>query len=431
MNSFEPYLGVLESLVNQAVKSAGEELLDEVDAALDGQPSSELRKLVPLVDIRESGAFFTGSELSRAALDPLKDTLDADSVILDPACGAGDLLIACARQLDTTSKCDSCTLDQWGTQLIGRDLHPQFIRATKLRLALAAASTGAVSIDQDVSDIYAKFPAIEQRSGLEDHEAIERATHIVVNPPFTKVDASKHCRWASGKVNAAALFVEACVAHARPGTKIIAILPDVLRSGSRYRKWRQVITERSLISRLELYGQFDRWADVDVFIVELDVVESNGCSTSCWGQPVSTNVDRLKDYCDVRVGPVVNYRDPHRGPWRPFVQSRDLPAWESLGRILTKRRYEGRVLQPPFVVVRRTSRVGDKHRAIGTIIDGDKPVAVENHLLVLVPKGGTMKACRRILKVLKTPKTTHWLDQRIRCRHLTVSSIEELPWWDS
>lgn len=430
MNGFEPYLGVLESLVNQAVKSAGGELLDEVDAALDGQPSNELRKLVPLVDIRESGAFFTGSELSKAALDPLKDTLNANSVILDPACGAGDLLIACARQLGA-GKGDSCILDKWGAQLIGRDLHSQFIRATKLRLALAAVSTGTVSIDRDVSNIYARFPAIEQRSGLEDYEAIERATHIVVNPPFTKVDAPEQCEWASGKVNAAALFVEACVAHARPGTRIIAILPDVLRSGSRYRKWRRVITERSLISRLELYGRFDKWADVDVFIVELEVVENNGCSTSCWGQPVSTNADRLKDYCDVGVGPVVNYRDPHRGPWRPFVQSRDLPAWESLEQILTKRRYEGRVLKPPFVVVRRTSRVGDKHRAIGTIIGGEKPVAVENHLLALVPKGGTMKACRRILEVLKAPKTTHWLDQRIRCRHLTVSSIEELPWWDS
>lgn len=429
MNGFEPYLGILETLVNQTVKSTGGELLDEVSAALDGQPSNELRKLVPLVDIRESGAFFTGSELSKMALDPLKDTLDADSVILDPACGAGDLLIACARQLGA-GKGNSCTLDKWGAQLIGRDLHPQFIRATKLRLALTAVSVGAESIDQDVSDIYARFPEIERRSGLEDYEAIERATHIVVNPPFTKVDAPEQCEWASGKVNAAALFVEACVAYARPGTRIVAILPDVLRSGSRYRKWRQAITERSLISRLELYGQFDKWADVDVFIVELEVADSNGYSTSCWGQPVSINVDRLKDYCDVGVGPVVNYRDPHRGPWRPFVQSRDLPAWESLEQISTKRRYEGRVLKPPFVVVRRTSRVGDRHRAVGTIIDGDKPVAVENHLLALVPKSGTMKACRQILEVLKTPKTTHWLDQRIRCRHLTVSSVEELPWWN-
>jgi SAM-dependent methyltransferase len=431
MKGFEPYLDFLESLVNQSATSARtEDLLAKVDASLDGQPAAELRRLVPLVDIRESGAFFTGSELSRAALEPLTGTLDDSSVILDPACGAGDLLIACARRL-SKGKEDAHTLDRWGTQLIGRDLHPQFIRATKLRLALAAMREGALHSDQDVPDIYARLPGIEQRSGLTDSEAIERATHIVVNPPFTQVDAPAQCGWASGKVNSAALFLEACVAHARPGTRIVAILPDVLRSGSRYRRWRRMITERSLITRLELYGQFDKWADVDVFVVELEMAEGDGCSISRWGQPIASGTARIKDYCNVSVGPVVNYRDPHRGPWRPFIQSRDLSAWQSLERVSARRRFEGRVLKPPFVVVRRTSRVGDRHRAIGTIIGGDELVAVENHLLVLMPKDRTIETCRRVLSRLNNAETTHWLDQRIRCRHLTVSSIEELPWWST
>jgi hypothetical protein len=86
-------------------------------------------------------------------------------------------------------------------------------------------------------------------------------------------------------------------------------------------------------------------------------------------------------------------------------------------------------LKPPFVAIRRTSRPGDRHRAIGTLITALQPVAVENHLIALRPKDGTVKACRELLYSLKDDRTTHWLDERIRCRHLTVAALNELPWW--
>lgn len=431
MREFEPYLNFLESLIDQrTARTELGNLSDKIEAALDGQPAAELRRLVPLGDLRESGAFFTGSDLSRIALEPLTSTLDDNSIILDPACGAGDLLIACARRLSTDNE-GARTLERWGTQLMGRDLHPEFVRATKLRLVLASMREGA-SLDgnQSLTDFEGMLPGIEQRSGLSDIEAIGRATHIVVNPPFTYVEAPARCAWASGKVNAAALFLQACVTHARPGTKVVAILPDVVRSGSRYQKWRRAITSKAVIQRLELYGQFDRWADVDVFVIELQVTDTAKGSTSCWGQPVSGTANRLKDFCEVRVGPVVDNRDPRRGPWHSFIKSRNLPAWQTLEPTAPKRRFKGPVLEPPFVVVRRTSRVGDKHRAVGTIVGGNKPVAVENHLIVLTPRDGTIRTCHRILSVLANAATTNWLDQRIRCRHLTVSSLKELPWWD-
>jgi hypothetical protein len=34
-----------------------------------------------------------------------------------------------------------------------------------------------------------------------------------------------------------------------------------------------------------------------------------------------------------------------------------------------------------------------------------------------------------LLRVLKSRKTDQWLNNRIRCRHLTVRSLNELPWW--
>jgi hypothetical protein len=67
---------------------------------------------------------------------------------------------------------------------------------------------------------------------------------------------------------------------------------------------------------------------------------------------------------------------------------------------------------------------------LACIITGKTAVAVENHLLVLTPVGGSLAACRDVLARLKDDRTDRWLDERIRCRHLTVGAIQELPWWE-
>ena len=73
--------------------------------------------------------------------------------------------------------------------------------------------------------------------------------------------------------------------------------------------------------------------------------------------------------------------------------------------------------------------MGDKNRAIGTIINTPSPVYVDNHLVVLIPKTGTMADCKALIKNLKDSRTDEWLNNQIRCRHLTVKSISEIPIW--
>ena len=96
---------------------------------------------------------------------------------------------------------------------------------------------------------------------------------------------------------------------------------------------------------------------------------------------------------------------------------------------LPHKRFQGTVFQPPFIVLRRTSRPDDIERAVGTIVLGDEPAVVENHLLVIRPHDCTQETCSRILTMLKDERTSQWLNGRIRCRHLTVSAINEIPWW--
>ena len=91
------------------------------------------------------------------------------------------------------------------------------------------------------------------------------------------------------------------------------------------------------------------------------------------------------------------------------------------------RRFEGKTHKPPFVAIRRTSRPEHPYRAAATIIGGDGPVAVENHLIVCEPRDGRLTTCRTLLKQLKSDRVNQHLNTRIRCRHLTVGAVAAIP----
>ena len=129
----------------------------------------------------------------------------------------------------------------------------------------------------------------------------------------------------------------------------------------------------------------------------------------------------------MHVGPVVPHRDPELGPVHPYLHARSATPWQTITDIPEKRAYQGTVFQPPFVVVRRTSAPHDPHRAVGTVVFTEEKVAVENHLVVLVPKDGTLSSCDRLINSLRMKETDDWLNQRIRCRHLTIGVVKELP----
>ena len=430
MKEYKLYLDQLDLLVDSALKAPTDiETATHIKNALDGQPTSELHRLVPAEHIQNSGAFFTGSKLTEKALKLLVKTIDDDSIILDPACGVGDLLITCASHL-LRKRSPKGNFRVWSKQITGRDLHTEFIDVARRRLTLTAIKAGILSSTKQYQLAKHPFPDIKVGCGLADTEAIWRATHIVTNPPFNLVKAPESCEWSTGKVNAAALFLETCAVNARPGTRITAILPDVLRSGSRYVKWRQKIESYAAIDRIELHGRFDKWADVDVFIADFIVRDGRKpLSSPNWKQPINIENDCVSSRFDIHVGSVVDYRDAKKGPWHPFIISHGLPKWCTVYDVPKMRRFSGTVFPPPFVVVRRNSRVRDKHRAIGTIINVSRSVAVENHLLVLSPKDKTVKSCQDLLRNFKMQETKEWLDQYMRCKHLTISALSNLPWW--
>jgi hypothetical protein len=428
MKAFAPYSDYLHRLLAARLATEpSEESLSRIEAALDGQPAAHLRGLIPISKLRSEGAFFTGSRLSAWALQLWSDSIWGDTFFYDPACGAGDLLLACAQEYVRKTSLSEPAI-ALAHRFMGRDVHPEFVSATRARLALTLLRAGAQVAPS--MDLVRTFSQVRVGSGTEAYDAIQKATHIIVNPPFRKVKAPAACPWARGTLNSAALFVADLVEQATPGTQILAILPDVLRSGSRYAGWRRFVEERAVVVDIRVYGRFDRYTDVDVFVVNLAVRASlHTTANATWVSDLSGDSETVGDRFSICVGHVVDYRAKHRGPWVPFVRTGDLPPWIVLRKVDRYRRWDAATVKPPFVALRRTSAPGDPARATATIIASEHPTAVENHLIVLQPLDGKLGTCRRLIAVLRSSKSDAWLDQRIRCRHLTVSSVSELPWW--
>jgi hypothetical protein len=429
VESFAAYVASLERLLREAEESpALRKRRSMLRDSLNGEVARQFRLLVPLETRRANGAFFTGTKLARQLAKRVMVDLLPNAVIADPTCGAGDLLLAIAEKLPIRRSLDK-TLETWGERLIGLDINPQFVRVAKIRLLMLALTRFPQARLPSIPPIQDLFPSIAEADFLSSPKTISRASHILINPPYGEMDAPSKCGWGSGHVSAAAVFVETCLSNIREGTKVGAILPDVLRSGSYYAKWREHIQSSGTEVQVSTHGQFDDTTDVDVFLLQLTKGRQRRSRKICWWRSNrKAHVGKVGDYFDIHVGSVVPHRDPLDGPCVPYIHPRTLPAWGNRQRIGQRRKFDGKLFQPPFVVVRRTSRPGDK-RAIATLVTGKRKVAAENHLLVLSPKNGTLSACVRLVRVLRKDQTDVWLNERIRCRHLTVKALMDLPWW--
>ena len=431
MTSYDSYVSSVEELALAALNlGVSCQTASGPSGLLDGQAGAALRKTIPLQMRREQGAFFSSSDLRATALQPSQEPIASLGTFLDPAVGAGDLLIEVARQFPVQQDLAE-TIRRWGLLLHGRDLQPMFVRLAKARLVLLAVARGAVARSKNTDGLDDIFPEIKVGDGLKLLARGWSGAHIVMNPPFTHRRASEDIKWASGRTNEAAMFLAAAVAGGQPGTRLTAILPDVIRAGSRYDRLREIIGANLRVTSAKPYGQFDAWTDIDVFILRgvIGHSESGATPTQWWR---ATDGERLGDIADISVGPVVPHRDQETEPKRPYLLARNIPLGGEYDVSRAERRgFKKRLFHPPFVVIRRTSRPGDKSRGLGTVILGRGRVLVENHLIIIKPKDCSADACCRIVDVLASTHAREWLDNRIRCRHLTVRALKELPWIES
>lgn len=428
MQLFEPFVAEVQAILSNHPNCMLDDDQSSASDILDAGASRALSNLVPMELRRENGVFFTSKHLASIVWKRAMSSLTERSVIVDPACGAGDLLLPPVRYLVQQKK--SGKLNE---MIRAADIQKSFAEAARKRLQLTALVESRGSDDL-------RFDNVLHRDFLEcSSELLSGATHIVLNPPFTSISVMKESSWGNAKVNAAAVFVDLCLRDMDIGARLVAILPDVLRSGSRYERWRRSIVDRSTECRVTVLGQFDRQTDVHVFLLELeksridDLVSHERSGLYPWQNsmsnagPLTPNISSL---FDIMVGSVVPHRDIQNGPDVPFVTAKNLPSWVTVTRVTSTRKYTGRLDQGPLVIVRRTSRPGERYRARATLITDPAPLAIENHLISLIPKDKSIVTCEKLMRVLRHSATTEYLDARIRCRHLTVGSVGSLPWLD-
>jgi hypothetical protein len=427
MQRYAHYQHSLDNLLTKSRWGRNAVSSDELYAALNGGAGANLRELVSRSQILRAGAFFTSEDLGRRLVEAASKNQHAFKSAWDPTCGAGDLLLRWSEKLPVFDNLHT-TLEHWGECLHGLDIHREFIAVAKRRLTLAAIGRGSSLGRGGISNIDRWFPNLRQRSLLRGKVSVPNSSAILMNPPFKMIATPEDCRsWSSGRVSFAAVAALRCLAAAAPGQQISALLPDVLRSGSRYAAWRQKIEELVTDSTVDLVGKFSSQANVDVFVLNAEVGRSPQPCIQWLGQDSVKSERTLEVICDIRVGTVIPHRHMPVGRLVPFLDTGNAPAWSEITNIREKRRYAGTCVKGPFLAMRRTSSPSDNWRAVTTMVNTRLSVALENHLISIRPNDGSPDTCRKIKDHLQSKTVREWLDRRIRCRHLTVAAIKQIP----
>ncbi len=374
------------------------------------------------------GVFFTPEDITRCAVEHFRHEIASSASFYDPACGAGNLLLGVAKEYKLGRTLVE-TVRLWGEAFGGCDINPDFVEAAKLRLIfLAAYRHGLPEISAELLGDLVKLLSNFKVASFLEAGGSEEYDCILINPPFSHVSAEKDCEWAQGRTQLAAIFISKLIQLAKRKQCIFAILPDVLRSGTRYKKWRELIERSSQNGQSRVYGRFSKNVDVDVFFLSFN---AGICCDEVAGihwiaqRPWRENQVKLSDFYKVSVGPVVPFRLSGKGAAMSYITVKNCPpnAEVTDGQSVV---FDGRKIYPPFVVIRRTSNPSDRRRLIASLVLINGPVAVENHLLVVEPIGGGVKACRYLLERLQSPDITNQLNEAIRCRHLTTKAIKDL-----
>lgn len=397
---------------------------------INGHANDMVYQLLAREDRRAHGVFFSGSAWARTLVAQLD--LEQWSRFLDPSAGTGDLLLEICKDLPlegTTAK----TIKAWGARIGAIDLRESFLRIAWARIQALAMVRHEEPID--VSRFKPMPTGFRAGNVFKTPLALRAKDCLVMNPPYQRTSAGSNSFVGTGMRSAAALHVERVLCSAPANVGIIALVPDVLRSGSSYRSFREALGERMEISSFDGHGSFGWDADVDVAILH-GVTREPAKKVPV---PVAPSLTvkpapapkKVADLYVVSVGPVVPHRTEETGKLRGYLTARNSPIWGSIKAPVEKATFDARRQTGPFVVVRRTSSPRDKQRARATLVLGKGPWLVENHLLIISPRSGTIEDCKRVIDIFKDVRTNEWLNQCIRCRHLTVGAIASVPIWDS
>ncbi|WP_236177185.1 hypothetical protein [Pseudomonas qingdaonensis] len=395
-----------------------------VSDLMNGHATDFVYNTLSLSDRRRHGVFFSGASWAKKIL--AGNDLTGWQRFVDPSVGVGDLLLEICRSLPL-QKTASETIRDWGDRLVAVDLRKSFLDIAWMRIQALAFHRHAAEKGQSNKILFKELPMnFLVGDALEIDLQLTPDDCVVMNPPYQRIQAPENSFAGKGKRSAAALHLEHITRIAPPGAGIFALIPDVLRSGSSYAKFRIKLRNLVNVISFEPFGAFGTQADIDVAILVATSKPPEEALTE--PQPEVSNEQCIEDFFSVSVGPVVPHRTPTDGKPYAYLTAKNAVVGEEIKVASEFATYSCRTERGPFVIVRRTSSPSDRKRARSTLFSSREEALVENHLLILKPKDKKISTCRSLLSVLDDDRTDAWLNHRIRCRHLTVGAIKSLPW---
>jgi len=395
-----------------------------VSDLMNGHTTDFVYSTLSLSDRRRHGIFFSGTSWAKKIL--AGRNLTQWRRFIDPSVGIGDLLLEICNSLPLKKNVNE-TIERWSESLVAVDLRKSFLDIAWMRIQALAFHRHAAEKGQTDKISFRELPKnFLVGDALKLEFSLNRGDCVVMNPPYQRIQAPEHSFSGKGQRSAAALHLEHIIRQAPPGVGIFALVPDVLRSGSSYTKFRNELRSITTISSFEPSGAFGTQADIDVAILIATAKKRDEGHTDF--EPENRSGKCVEDFFSVSVGSVVPHRTPTDGKSRGYLTAKNAAVGEELKSPTEFSTYNCRKERGPFVIVRRTSSPSDKQRARSTLFSSREEVLVENHLLILKPKDKKVSTCRLLLDVLADARTNEWLNHRIRCRHLTVGAIKRLPW---
>lgn len=212
--------------------------------------------------------------------------------IVDPACGAGALLVPVLRQwlADASGSDPAEALARVPGQIRGIDLDPLGVWLGNAILAAELLPLWALIAPARRSPLP---QLLHVGDGLRQIGA--RAAITVMNPPYGRVRLSPEDRerWEEslfGHANRFGLFLHAAIDMTMPGGLIGAVLPTSFLGGSYYQRLRRLIADRAPLTRLvfvdERFGVFagSVLQETCLAVFRRDAVQSD---IACSMQPVN------------------------------------------------------------------------------------------------------------------------------------------------
>ncbi|WP_370248161.1 class I SAM-dependent DNA methyltransferase, partial [Nocardioides sp.] len=262
--------------------------------------------LALLGDRDRRGAFYTPPDLADWLVARALAGAPAATSVLDPACGAGDLLLA-ARRRGVPSRA-----------LHGTDLDPVAVAVARLRLLLADPAA-------DVDDVVARLRVAD---GLGEHPAAP-VDVVLGNPPFLGRLRAATATTATGGLgaytDAAAVFLHRALDLVAPGGRIAMVQPVSVLAA------RDAVAVRSAV--------LDQGRLLDLWVEPVTTTAATGpfpglhvqtCAVVVERGPVTGRdgpADAVGDRPRVRVWS--SYARGARGRLRPAP--RDAAGWAALG----------------------------------------------------------------------------------------------------